>query len=115
MHVLIIEDEPLIAMEIEDILRRNRYTSFAFAVSAEEAIAAAAARCPDLITSDVRLNPGNGMDAVEEICRERPIPVIFVTGNPGDVRARMPQYEVLSKPFRAEGFEVALKHVAPHF
>jgi CheY-like chemotaxis protein len=47
MHALIVEDEPLIAMEIEDILRDNGYSSFAFAVSAQEAIDAVASRCPD--------------------------------------------------------------------
>jgi DNA-binding response OmpR family regulator len=108
MHALIIEDEPLIAMEIEDILRSHGYTSIDFAVSAAEAVAAAATRCPDLITSDVQLNPGSGLDAVEEICRGSPIPVIFITCNTADVCARLPQYPALRKPFRAASLEAAL-------
>lgn len=111
MYALIIEDEPLIAMQIEDILRDNGYTSFAFAVSAREAVDAVKNRYPDLITSDVKLNPGNGMDAVEEICGRSAIPVIFITGNPGDVYERMPNYHVLRKPFGAADLEAALEQV----
>ena len=112
LHALIIEDEPVIAIEIEDILRDCGYTSFAFAVSADQAVEAAAVRCPDLITSDVRLNPGNGMDAIEAICRDCPIPVIFITCDPGDVRERLPQYAVLRKPFAAARLKAALEEVA---
>jgi CheY-like chemotaxis protein len=64
MHALIIEDEPLIAMLIEDILRTCGYSSFAFAATVDDAVAAATSRCPDLITSDVELKPGNGIDAI---------------------------------------------------
>ncbi len=38
MHALIIEDEALVAMAIEDILRDNGYTSFDFAVSVPDAL-----------------------------------------------------------------------------
>jgi CheY-like chemotaxis protein len=55
MHALIIEDEPLIAMLIEDCLRLLGYDSIQFAATEAEAVAAASMRCPDLITSDVRL------------------------------------------------------------
>ena len=50
MHALIIEDESLIAMAIEDALRGCGFLSFDVAVSADEAITAAALKCPDLIT-----------------------------------------------------------------
>ena len=112
IHALIIEDEPLIAIEIEDILRNNGYTSFAFAVSADEAVAEAAARRPDLVTSDVRLNPGSGLDAVEEIWRHSAVPVIFITSDGGVVRERLPQSEIVRKPFRAADLKAALDHLA---
>ena len=82
MHALIIEDEALIAMAIEDALRGCGFTSFAVAVSADEAVAAAAHKCPDLITADVELRPGCGITAVQSICSEQPIPVLFITGSP---------------------------------
>lgn len=101
MHALIIEDESLIAMAIEDALRGCGFTSFDFAISAEEALAAAECRCPDLITADVELRPGCGIAAVQSICSERPIPVLFITGSPGEVRIRMPGHALVEKPFRA--------------
>jgi DNA-binding response OmpR family regulator len=99
MHALIIEDEPLIAMGIEDALRDSGYTSFDFATCVEGAVSAASRRCPDLITSDVMLKPGNGIDAVEAICGRVSIPVIFITSSPEQVQERLPAYSVVRKPF----------------
>ena len=102
MHALIIEDESLIALAIEDALRGCGFTSFDFAVSAEEAVAAAKARCPDLITADVELRPGCGITTVQSICSDRPIPVLFITGSPGEVSVRMPGHMMVEKPFSAD-------------
>ena len=109
MHALIIEDEPLIAMAIEDALRGCGFSSFHFAVSADEAVAAAARKCPDLITSDVQLRPGCGIAAVQAICSDQPIPVLFVTGRPGEVRMRMPGHALVEKPFDADHIMEAIK------
>ena len=99
MHALIIEDESLIAMAIEDALRACGFTSFDVAVSTEEAVTAAAGHCPDLITADVELRPGCGITAVQSICSEQTIPVVFITGSPGEVRIRMPGHALIEKPF----------------
>lgn len=80
MHALIIEDDPLIALLIEEQLRTLGYTSVDFAASEEEAVAAVHRQCPDLITSDVDLAPGCGIAAVTAICNGRPIAVVFITG-----------------------------------
>jgi DNA-binding response OmpR family regulator len=101
MHALIIEDEPLIAMAIEDALRDCGFTSFDFAVSPGEAAEAAARRCPDMITADVDLKPGCGITAVQSICTGRSIPVLFITGSPGQLRMRMPGQALVEKPFNA--------------
>lgn len=102
MHALIIEDESMIAIAIEDALRGCGFTSFDIAVSADEAVTAAALRCPDLITADVELRPGCGITAVQSICSDRPIPVVFITGSPGQVRIRMPGHALVEKPFSAD-------------
>lgn len=99
MHVLIIEDEPLIAMSIEDALRECGCESFQFATNFQQAIEAASARCPELITADVKLAPGSGIDAVEAICGDRYIPVIFITSTGDEVEARRPGSIILAKPF----------------
>jgi CheY-like chemotaxis protein len=99
MHALIIEDEPIIAMLIEDQLRTLGYTSVDFAVTEAEAVASAGRRCPDLITSDVRLPEGCGIAAVKSICGGRYIPVVFITATGGEVRARLSEAVVVAKPF----------------
>src|SRR5678815_1667744 len=109
MHALIIEDELLIAMAIEDALRGCGFTSFDVAVSADEAVMAAARKCPDLITADVELRPGCGITAVQSICSGRPIPVLFITGRPGEVRMRMPGHALVEKPFEADHIMEAIK------
>jgi DNA-binding response OmpR family regulator len=109
MHALVIEDEALIAMAIEEALRGCGFTSFDFAVSAEQAAAAAARKCPDLITADVELRPGCGITTVQSICSERPIPVLFITGSPSEVRIRMPGHHLVEKPFTAGRVMHAIK------
>ena len=109
MHALIIEDESLIALAIEDALRDCGFTSCDFAVSTEEAVVAVTHRCPDLITADVKLGPGCGIDAVQSICSERPIPILFITGSPAEVRMRMPWHTLIEKPFSAEDVMAGIK------
>jgi DNA-binding response OmpR family regulator len=111
MHALIIEDDELIAMAIEDVLGDCGFTSFHIAVSLDEAVAAARERCPRLITADLELKPGSGIDAVQTICSETPIPVIFITGRADAVRSRMPRHRVLSKPFQASEVAAAVRAV----
>lgn len=110
MHVLIIENEPVIAMSIEDALRDcgRDFTSFDFATGVKQAIATARRRCPDLITADVELNPGCGIETVAAICGGAPIPVIFITGTAGDIDARRPGSIVVHKPFEATDIRRAL-------
>jgi len=99
MHALIIEDEYLTAQLIEDRLRDLGFTSFALAMYEHEAVAEASLRCPDLITSDVRLAAGCGIDAVQRICGEKPIPVLYITGSAAQVRERCPWAVIIQKPF----------------
>jgi CheY-like chemotaxis protein len=108
MHALIIEDEPLIALLIEDHLRGIGYLSVDFAVTEAEAVAAARRRRPDLITSDVRLATGCGIAAVQAICGGRDIPVVFITASTQDVRMRVADAVVVAKPFVAGDLSRAL-------
>lgn len=109
MHALIIEDEALIAITLEEILRDCGFTSFDVAASSEIAISAAKLRCPDLITADVELKPGCGIQTVNAICSGPPVPVIFVTGSPSDVTRLMPHHLLIVKPFAVEDVIKAVK------
>ena len=101
MHALIIEDEPFTSLAIQEVLSDHSCTSFDLASSFDQAVAAAARRRPDMITADVGLAPGNGVDAVQAICAAGPIPVIFITGTGAEARERCPDRVVIDKPFTA--------------
>lgn len=98
-HVLIIEDEPFIAISIQMMLEDEGATSFDIAVTEAEAIDFAMAHRPDLITSDVQLLEGTGPHAVERICEQLgPVPVIFISGTPEECHPCEPPGVILSKP-----------------
>lgn len=101
MRALIIEQEALIAWTIEEALRDLGFTRFDFASTVADALAAANRSCPDLITSEVRLGAGTGIDAIQAICAAKPIPVVFVTATGWEVRKRLADAIVVQKPFGA--------------
>jgi CheY-like chemotaxis protein len=113
-HVLIIEDEPFTAFAIELALQDAGATSFDVAATEEDAIAAARANRPDVITSDVKLREGTGPDAVSSIHREvGNVPVIFLTGLPEDCERCDETGTVLSKPFDPRALADAYDKVRP--
>jgi len=100
-HVLIIEDEPLIALSIEAVLEDEGVNSIDIAATEDQAIRLARNRRPNLITSDVKLAKGNGPAAVAQILRDLgPVPVIFITAAAEDCERCSPPAIVLGKPFR---------------
>lgn len=98
-HILIIEDEPLVAMLLSDLLADEGATSFAYAATQSDAIASALSHRPVLITADVMLAQGTGPRAIEEIHKQLgQIPVIFITGTPGECIPCDPPGKILCKP-----------------
>lgn len=85
---------------IEEALSELGYTSFDNVDSEAAAIDAASVRCPDLITADDRLAQGSGVAAVQTICADQRIPVVFITGGPLEIN--MLGAITLEKPFRME-------------
>jgi two-component system, response regulator PdtaR len=109
MHALIIEDEIMIAAAIEFVLRDCGFNSFDVAATSIEAIRAAARRCPNLITADITLAEGDGIEAIRMICQRPVIPVIFITGHAAaGVRDQVPHYPVLTKPFSEQTLTYAV-------
>lgn len=97
-HVLIVEDEPLIAFETEHFLSSEGYHIVATVDSVADALAAIASDMTiDLVLVDVSLADGSGVD-VARAAHARGIVVLFVTGNcPGEARALAAG--CLSKPY----------------
>ena len=109
MHAFIIEDEYLIGQSLRDMLERLGFTRFSFARSEDAAIMGATEQQIDLITADVRLLPGDGLNAVEKICAERQIPVIFITGYADELTERAPDAIVVQKPIKSGELEEAVR------
>ena len=109
MHALIIEDDYLIARSLQDMLEPFGFTSFGFARSEDTAVAGAQEKTIDLITADVRLLPGDGVRAVEAICKQREIPVIFITGYKEELLDRAPDAIVIQKPVKQEELAAAVR------
>lgn len=112
-HVLIIEDEPLIALDLEDLLERNGALTFSFADSQRAAIVASREVRPDFILSDVSLLEGTGPLAVQAIRGEfGDIPVIFVTATPEACSPCAPPGQVFRKPMDRPAIGAAFRRMA---
>ena len=112
-HALVIEDFPVIAMSIEDELADMGYSAASAATEAE-AVALAEERCPDLIIAELRLAQGCGIEAVRRICSNRPIAVIFMSGdleaNGSDATGAA---RFLSKPFTSAALRSSVDAAGP--
>lgn len=81
--VLIIEDEPMIAMDLEAIVEGLGHQVAGVARTHTEAVAAASSRTPGLVLADIQLADGSsGLDAVNEMLGSFEAPVIFITAYP---------------------------------
>ncbi|KQX19220.1 response regulator receiver protein [Sphingomonas sp. Root50] len=101
MHILIIEDEPLVASDLECFLSELGADSCDLVETEDEAIAAALDRAPDLITADCALREGSGVGAVSSIRRSLGhIPVVFITGHPHGCETPDDMTQMLAKPIR---------------
>jgi two-component system, response regulator PdtaR len=103
-RVLIVEDEVLIAMELERALAAARFEVVGTAASAGEAVARAEEEQPDAVLMDVRLRGArDGVDAALELWDRFKIRSVFVSGSIDDaVKARAAAAQPLGfvpKPF----------------
>ena len=103
--VLIIEDEPLIALDLENVVTSIGHRVLRIARTKKEAIAAFKATQPGLVLADIQLADGSsGLDAVNDILGESQVPVVFITAYPEQVLTGLrpePTF-LIPKPFQAE-------------
>lgn len=100
--VLIIEDEPLIAMDLEQIVRGLGHDVAGVATTHEDAVAAFENSDAGLVLADIQLADGSsGIDAVQDILAIAPVPVIFITAFPERLLTghRVEPTFLISKPF----------------
>lgn len=110
-RVLIIEDESIIALDLENMMSELGHEVVGIAATRDEAVRQAKARMPGLILADVRLADGSsGIDAVSEILRSFDVPVIFITAYPERLltgERPEPTY-LITKPFLPETVKAAV-------
>ncbi|HEX8484947.1 response regulator [Sphingomonas sp.] len=108
-NILIVEDEPLIAMMLEDFLEVLDHTIAGVADSCETALRAIAGGGVDAAILDVNLRGGENSTAVAEALAQRGLPFIFATGGGDDgVDVRFRDRPRLQKPFTMDGVAKAL-------
>lgn len=110
-RVLIIEDEPIIALDLENLLTELGHKVVATAATRDEAVAKARSERPGLVLADINLGDGgSGIDAVAEILESFDIPVIFVTAYPERLltgERPEPTY-LIAKPFLPETIQATV-------
>jgi CheY-like chemotaxis protein len=81
--VLIIEDEPIIALDLESLLESLGHRVTGVARTEKEALRLAQAKRPGLVLADIQLADGSsGIDAVNAMLSNFEVPVIFITAFP---------------------------------
>ncbi|KPL68701.1 two-component response regulator [Erythrobacter sp. SG61-1L] len=109
--VLIIEDEPLISMQLEELVRSLGHDIAGTAATRSQAQTVAADTMPGLVLADIQLADGSsGLDAVDDILALGEVPVIFITAYPERLLTgccREPTY-LITKPFTEASVRAAI-------
>lgn len=112
--VMIIEDEPLIAMDIEQMIESMGHSVTGVARTHKEAIELFNRRRPGLVLADIQLADGSsGIDAVNDILRNVTVPVIFVTAFPERLLTgeRPEPAFLVTKPFQPDMVKALVSQV----
>ncbi|MBR0655354.1 response regulator [Plastoroseomonas arctica] len=108
--VLVIEDEPIIAMDVQRLVEACGHRVVGVAASEADAVRIAAASPPGLILADINLGRGgDGSVAVSRILQTLKVPVIFVTAYPERLLTSEgiePAF-IISKPFEPLALAIA--------
>lgn len=108
--VLVIEDEPIIALDVKRLVESCGHRVVGVAASEAEAVRLAAEKRPGLILADINLGRGgDGSAAVARIQQAMHVPVIFVTAYPERLLTAEgvePTF-VISKPFEPLALAIA--------
>ena len=109
--VLIIEDEPIISLDLQSIVKEMGHEVVATATTRDEAVRAARRTGPGLVLADIKLADGSsGIDAVRQILSELEVPIVFITAYPERLLTgeRPEPTFLVTKPFVPETVRVAV-------
>lgn len=107
LRILLVEDEPIIAMTAEDMLDALGCVVVATAATLDEAVAASAARDFDVAMLDINLN-GVASLPLADTLKESGTPFIFTTGYGAQGTGGHSDAPLVTKPYRITDIEDAL-------
>lgn len=113
LNVLIVEDEVLLAVELQFIIREVGCRDVGLAMSSDEAVILAEQLTPDLALVDVHLQDGpTGVEAARHIAQDCGAVVLFMTANvlrlPDDFAGAC---GVVGKPYSETAVKMALAYL----
>jgi CheY-like chemotaxis protein len=112
-RILVADDEPLIAMVIEDWLTELQCEPVGPVGTVREALALIDANPPDAAILDVRLADGPSYDIADRL-RTLKVPFAFASGqDAGDIEVRFQDAPLLSKPFDFDQVRKVLAVMVP--
>lgn len=110
-RILVIEDEPIIALDIAGLVEDLGHVVTSVCATRTEAVVAAEAEKPDLVLADIQLADGSsGIDAAADILGRFAVPIIFITAFPDRLltgRKVEPTF-LITKPFQAASVRAAV-------
>jgi CheY-like chemotaxis protein len=109
--VLIIEDEAIIAMDLEALVESLGHRVIDIARTHKEAVEVVRRKRPGLVLADIQLADGSsGLEAVNEILEGLEVPVIFVTAYPERLLtgAKPEPAFLITKPFQANTLKAVI-------
>jgi DNA-binding response OmpR family regulator len=107
-RILVADDEPLIAMIIDDWLVEMKFATLGPVGTVREALALIETSPPDAAILDIRLADGSSYDVADRL-RARNIPFAFASGqDASDMDPRFKDVAVLTKPFDFDQFRKVL-------
>lgn len=110
-RILIIEDEPIIALDLQDTVERHGHSVVGIAATHVEAVELARRYEPGLVLADIQLkDDSSGLEAVQEILAETSLPVIFITAFPERLLTgeRPEPTFLITKPFDPDTLAVSI-------
>jgi len=114
-RILVVEDEAIIAMDIQSILRKIGFSQAEVVHSGEESIQKVAAGKPHLVLMDIKLK-GNldGIQAAHEIFYQYKVPVVYITafGDEGTLKRAngTARYGFITKPFEESDLQSTIQN-----
>ncbi len=112
-RILIVEDEAIVACDLQSRLESFGYEVVGIAVSGEQAVRLAAASSPDLVLMDIQLRgPHDGIQVAEQLRAEHRVGIIFLSAHSSEdmlTRAKLTEpLAYLLKPYQERELEISI-------